>query len=155
MFFPYFSPEGNFDIDAGDGCLWVGGWLGGWVGGDYLGPQIQNNLKKTICTKIVHTSGTFPKNVKNNPSYIQKTNALQITIYNTNQQSKNTFQKNPNISNISNIHIHFLLSSKWSAFLYLWHYLFIYIIIHIFIYIINSYIFNYDIYICVYMSILA
>ena len=30
---PYFSPEGNFDIDAGMGVWGVGGGVGGWVGG--------------------------------------------------------------------------------------------------------------------------
>ena len=50
LVFPYvFLPEGNFDIDAGDG---VGG-------GIIQDPQPPQNLKQIVCTKIVHTSGTF------------------------------------------------------------------------------------------------
>ena len=48
-------PEGNFDIDAGDG--------GGLGGGDHLGPQ---KSQKILRTRMFHTSGTLFQNIPKN-----------------------------------------------------------------------------------------
>ena len=79
-----FPPEGNFDIDAGDG---VGG-------GPFRTPQISNKSQKghnkQVRTIIVHTSGTFFKqstniSLKDLPIYRKNTqnpiNTFKITIY--------------------------------------------------------------------------
>ena len=55
----FFPPEGNFDIDAGDGCG-GGGWVGGWGAFRTKNPpKSKKSHKKTIRTRSVHTSGTF------------------------------------------------------------------------------------------------
>ena len=79
-----FPPEGNFDIDAGDGVGW----------GGIRTPKITNKNPKIFRTKIVHTSGTSfpPKSQKcrkvplkylhiyeNTPNLI---NAFKKTVYN-------------------------------------------------------------------------
>ena len=72
------SPEGNFDIDAGDGVGW----------GPFRTPQITTNHKQIVRTKIVHTSGTFSKNVQkhlyNIFIYTEKDNEADKRIKNNN-----------------------------------------------------------------------
>ena len=62
----FFPPEGNFDIDAGDG--------GG--GGDHLGPLESPKItQKYFVRKLITLLGQFSKNVENTfkmYSYIQK-----------------------------------------------------------------------------------
>ena len=82
-----FPPEGNFDIDAGDG----GGWVGGW--GDHLGPpKSQTNHTKHFVRKLFTLLGHVSEHCKQTFfdifSYTQKTtlnpiNASKITNYNT------------------------------------------------------------------------
>ena len=48
----FVSPEGNFDIDAGDG---------GW-GGPFRTPKSPKTNQRTVRTKCAHTSGTSFKN---------------------------------------------------------------------------------------------
>ena len=65
------------------------------------GKQIAQNHKKTVRTKIIHTSRHVSKHVKNRfkiCSYI-KINELQITIYNT-KHRKNTKMTFPKIHNL-------------------------------------------------------
>ena len=85
VFFIFFPPERNFDIDARDG--------GG--GGPFRTKhpqQFQEITKRIVRTIIVHTSGTFLqktfKSIFKISSYIQKNtqnpiNALRITVFNT------------------------------------------------------------------------
>ena len=113
MFSIFFPPQGNFGIDAGPGD-----------GGDHLGPKSkkyqisQKSQKKQIGrTKIVYTSGTFFKKCQNiyifrirsdikKTQFIKPTNALNITIYNTNHTSNTKIHpRNSIFSKISNINI--------------------------------------------------
>ena len=87
-----FPPEGNFDIDAGDG--------GG--GGDHLGPQKSKKSQKQNRTKTVHFCRIFQKYLQNIFIYRKRhpiRYALKITIYNT-KHTKNTriHFENPNCS---------------------------------------------------------
>ena len=64
-FFNICSPEGNFDIDAGDGV--GGGLVGGWGGGPFRTPKIHkhlNKLKKHSSYKnCSHFWDIFPNNL--------------------------------------------------------------------------------------------
>ena len=55
MFFHIVSP-GSFDIDAGDGGVWV---VVGGGGENQLGQLVQKVSPKIFRTEIVHTSCTF------------------------------------------------------------------------------------------------
>ena len=107
------------------------------MGGEDLGLKILKHLKKTVRTKIVHTSGTFSTNLKKRFIYTENDNEFDKRIkqyqfiIQTHQKYKHIFPKSKRCEHFKNQY--FLnkkyLSSKWSTF-----YAVFYGIIHIFVY---------------------
>ena len=93
MFFSYlFPPEGNFDIDAGDGG-------GGGGGGDHSGPNDHNKSQKQKLYENCSHFWTFSNDLKqkNTPNPI---NILKITISKQSYPKyKNTLQTVQHIRN--------------------------------------------------------
>ena len=145
-YFPYlFPPEGNFDIDAGDGS-------GRGPCRTQQSPTNTNNHKKKFVRKLSTLLDIFQK-MSNSffkmSSYIQKItenpiNALKITIYTT-KHTKHTqiHLTNPNFrffGNVQESHSFILLHMKISIIhtLYTWHILYIsydaYLVTNIFVF---------------------